>query len=157
MQVFYSDMVISKEEKESKTLKIFLAGPTPRSDNVKSWRIEALEILSKFSLSESFHVYVPERRDWKTQFDYVDQVEWELEAMKNATYVIFWVPRNMENMPALTTNVEFGMNLGSKPNSVFYGRPEGAPQTRYLDYLYTKITKRKPCNTLEETLRARSS
>jgi hypothetical protein len=57
----------------------------------------------------------------------------------------------LETLPGFTTNVEFGRYVGS--GRCVYGRPEGAPHTRYLDWLYTKLTGKRPEKTLRETLR----
>jgi hypothetical protein len=97
-------------------------------------------------------VLVPEQRDWSAKFDYQGQVEWELAGLEAATALVFWVPRDLETLPGFTTNVEFGRYVGS--GRCFYGRPDGAPQTRYLDWLYEKLRGRRPTNTLEGTLRA---
>ena len=37
-------------------------------------------------------------------------------------------------MPAFTTNVEFGYYIHT--GKITYGRPEKAPKTKYLDWLY---------------------
>lgn len=115
---------------------IFLAGPTPRSQDVESWRPGAIRLLNHWGFDGM--VLVPERRDRQVKIDYLDQVEWEYRGLQGAKAILFWVPRDMEKMPALTTNVEFGCYVGKHPN-VFYGRPEGAPHTRYLDWLYNKV------------------
>jgi hypothetical protein len=147
MKVLYSD-----EKPFKNGLSIFLAGPTPRSTEVTSWRREAISMLSQLGFEGT--VLVPERRDWSVKFDYTDQVEWEHAGLSNATLILFWVPREMKTMPALTTNVEFGLWLKGTPEKVIYGRPDNAASVRYLDWLYRKITRRKVRNTLEETLRA---
>ena len=41
---------------------LFLAGPTPRSSEVLSWRPQALEVLRGLGFPGT--VLVPERRDW---------------------------------------------------------------------------------------------
>ncbi len=117
---------------------IFLAGPTPRSKDVKSWRPEAVQILRDIGFKGT--VCVPERKDWSIKFTYEDQVGWELDCLERCGAIAFWIPRNMETMPALTTNVEFGYWLVKKTYRVFYGRPEEAVSVRYLDYLYKKET-----------------
>lgn len=127
---------------------IFLAGPSPRSVEVYSWRPAALDILAKIGFSGS--VFIPERRDWSVGFHYDDQIEWELSGLDAATVIVCWVPRNMEKMPALTTNVEFGLYV--KSNRLIYGRPPCSPHTRYLDYLYNKFTGRQPNASLQSTL-----
>jgi hypothetical protein len=128
---------------------LFLAGPTPRSADVPSWRPEALELLQ--GLGFQGLVLVPERRDWSVKFSYLDQVEWEYAGLESCSVIAFWVPRDPQTLPGFTTNVEFGRYVGS--GRCVYGRPEGAPHTRYLDWLYTKLTGRPPQSTLRGTLR----
>ena len=127
---------------------IFLCGPTPRRDDVKSWRIDALKIFEELCFEGT--VLVPERNDWNVQFDYIQQVEWEFEGLDQAQALVFWVPRNTQTLPGFTTNVEFGMYVRS--GKIVYGRPEDCPHNHYLDYLYTKVTGLTPCNELKETL-----
>lgn len=131
-------------------LSIFLAGPTPRSDYVPSWRPEALDILKDMGFAGT--VLVPERRDWSVKFDYTDQVEWEYAGLLHASIIVIWLPRDLATMPAFTTNVEFGYWLAEKPFSVRYGRPSENPKNRYLDWLYTKHTHQQPYDCLFDTL-----
>src|SRR3989344_6490668 len=87
---------------------IFLAGPTPRSQDIKSWRPEALAILEK--LSYDGVVFVPESRNGQWQeSEYVNQIEWEEYCLNVADCIVFWIPRAMDTMPALTTNIEWGV------------------------------------------------
>ena len=65
---------------------MFLAGPTPRDDNVISWRKEAIKLFDDFGFSGT--LFVPERRNWKVKFEYTDQVEWELKALENVDKVM---------------------------------------------------------------------
>jgi hypothetical protein len=88
------------------------------------------------------------------KFDYTDQTEWEHAGLSKATVILFWVPRDMATMPALTTNVEFGLWIAETPEKVIYGRPDTAANVRYLDWLYTKRAGRTALNTLEDTLKA---
>lgn len=108
---------------------IFLAGPTPREPLVPSWRPEAIAILGELGFEGD--VLVPERADWASLSAYLDQVNWEWEGLNLCTQAVFWVPRDLADMPAFTTNVEYGL-MASSSKCVF-GRPEGAPKTRYLD------------------------
>jgi hypothetical protein len=62
--------------------------------------------------------------------DYNDQVGWETEGLEKATAILTWVPRNLETMPAYTTNVEFGMWLNS--GKMVFGAPLEAPKNTYL-------------------------
>lgn len=152
MKVFFSDQSSNIEEIES---AIFLAGPTPRSDDYPSWRPEALGILETLEREQgqTLTVLVPERRNWQTKFDYTDQTEWELNGLLNCKKIVFWVPRVVGPMNGLTTNVEFGYMLGRRTTSVYYGRPDDADSIRYLDWLFHKLTGRNHINSLTELLR----
>jgi len=131
---------------------IFLAGPTPRSDDVKSWRPEALEHLEEQGFDGT--VFIPEDRDGGFKGTYMDQVDWEHEAISFAGCVLFWVPRDLETLPGFTTNVEFGMLYKTlKQNSVVLGCPPGTPKMRYLLYLAHKAWVAY-CGTLSDTVGA---
>jgi hypothetical protein len=145
MEVRYSDQPLLIGDPS-----LFLAGPTPRRSDVESWRPHALEILRELGFAGT--VLVPERRDWSVKFDYLDQVEWEFRAMEGCSVLAFWVPRDPEKLPGFTTNVEFGRYVGS--GRLVYGRPEGAPHTGYLDWLYRKLKSQEPEITMQATLRA---
>lgn len=127
MVINYSDQEVIKGKKS-----IFLAGPTPRGDNIKSWRREACEILEKMNFDGV--VDVPEYSTGKAKADYTDQAMWEREALTAASCIAFWIPRELPDMPAFTTNVEFGYWLHS--GKVVYGRPDDASKIKYLDWLY---------------------
>jgi len=68
---------------------IFLAGPTPRSPDVSSWRPQALGLLEELGFTGT--VLVPERRDWSVKFNYLDQVEWEYAGLESCSVIAFWV------------------------------------------------------------------
>lgn len=95
---------------------------------------------------------VPERRVWSVKFEYVDQAEWEYLGLETCSVIAFWVPRQLPSLPGFTTNVEFGRYVAS--GRCVYGRPDGAPHTRYLDWLFTKLTGNEPHKTLLATLKA---
>ena len=139
-------------EYDTSKKSIFLAGPTPRDVNVKSWRNEAIRILKELNFDGE--VYVPEsiERAVNDEFlTYTGVIDWELERLENATIILFWIPRDLKTLPALTTNVEFGYHL--KTGKVVYARPENAPKTKYLDYLYKKVYNKEPFNSLEDALK----
>ena len=144
MIVNYSDQEIMKGEKS-----IFLAGPTPRGKDIISWRNEAIKILE--SLGFDGIVYVPEYSSWKPKADYVDQAMWERVGLSNATIIVFWIPRHLPDMPAFTTNVEFGYWLHT--GKVVYGRPNDAEKIKYLDWLYKLDYNEEPISSLEELLK----
>lgn len=130
---------------------LFLVGPTPRSKDVPSWRPEAIDILTRQGYDGT--VFVPESKDGKIAWTLHEQIEWEWEALASCVLegsIAAWVPRELDKMPAFTTNVEFGRYVHK--DYFFYGRPPGAPNTGYLDYMYECITGRKPCDTLEELM-----
>ncbi len=143
MQINYSDEDVKKGIKS-----IFLAVPTPRDGNVISWRIEACKILKKLGFDGI--VYVPEYSTWKPKENYVDQAMWERNALKEATVIVFWIPRHLPDMPAFTTNVEFGYWLHT--GKVLFGRPDNAEKIKYLDWLYELDYQLKPFNDLETLL-----
>ena len=144
MEINYSDQKIKKPKKS-----IFLAGPTPRGKDIVSWRTEACEILEKLGFDGL--IYVPEYSTWKPKADYVDQAMWEREGLTNATVIVFWIPRQLPDMPAFTTNVEFGYWLHT--NKVLYGRPDNAEKIKYLDWLYKLDYNKEPINNLEDLLK----
>ena len=143
MVINYSDQEVVKNKKS-----IFIAGPTPRDGNVKSWRTTACEKLNELGFDGV--VYVPEYSSWKPKTDYVDQAMWEREALIEATVIMFWIPRNLPDMPAFTTNVEFGYWLHS--GKVLYGRPNDAEKIKYLDWLYELDYGFKPQDNLSDLL-----
>jgi hypothetical protein len=143
------DILFADQPPEVRQPSLFLGGPTPRSAEVPSWRPEALDLLRELQFTGV--VLVHERRDWSVKFSYLDQVEWEYAGLEGCSIIAFWVPRDVQTLPGFTTNVEFGRYVGS--GRCVYGRPDGAPHTRYLDWLYAKLTGRKPENTLRGTLR----
>jgi len=131
---------------------IFLAGPTPRSKEVASWRPMAIDMLQKEGFDGT--VFVPERTDWSTMVNYDDQVGWEWAGLESATVIAFWVPRELKTMPAYTTNVEFGLFV--KSTQTVYGRPPDAPKTRYLDQLYRRWHEGRRIHDTLEALMATS-
>ena len=112
---------------------IFLAGPTPRSADVPSWRPEAIRILEGMPYWDG-DVIVPEPApggSWPEREG--AQIAWEWLGLHTASVVAFWVPRNMRDMPGLTTNTEFGLMCAT--GKAVYGRPPKAEKCDYLDAL----------------------
>src|SRR5208282_4945660 len=91
---------------KSITKSIFLAGPTPRSEDGNPWRQEAIKLLEEADFDGV--VYVPEPRSGKWHKEYGKQVEWEELCLNQADCIVFWVPRDLKTMPAFTTNIEWG-------------------------------------------------
>ena len=143
MIINYSDQDVIKGEKS-----IFLAGPTPRKQEIESWRNNACKYLKEQGFDGV--VYVPEYSTWKPKADYVDQAEWEREALSNASVIAFWIPRTLPVLPAFTTNVEFGYWLHT--GKILYGRPDDAKKIKYLDWLYKKDMNIEPYNNIRDLL-----
>ena len=140
----YSDEIIIKGKKS-----IFLAGPTPRDENTVSWRIDVCDRLEKLGFDGV--VYNPEYSSWKPKSSYIDQAEWEREALTEATVILFWIPRDLKDMPAFTTNVEFGYWLHT--GKIIYGRPDNSVKNKYLDWLYKLDYNKEPFNDLDKLLK----
>lgn len=139
----------SEYDKNKKS--IFLAGPTPRDVNVKSWRNDAIKILQKLQFDGE--VYIPESTDRAINDEfltYTDVIDWEHERLKNADVILFWIPRELNSLPGFTTNVEFGYTI--KTGKIVYGRPQNSPKTKYLDYLYQKEYNKLPFDSLEDSI-----
>lgn len=146
MIVNYSDKEVIKTNNS-----IFLAGPTPRSVDVLSWRIDAIRILEKLGFDGV--VYVPERENDDRTFDYDNQTWWEREALYSAGVIAFYIPRS-DVLPGYTTNVEFGYWISKNSSKVIYGRPDNSIKNKYLDWLYETETGRKPITNLEDLLKS---
>lgn len=133
---------------------VFLAGPTPRHPDVPSWRDVVLKHLgfSLFGLGGTVFVPEPEDGQWDPA-GYESQVEWEDAALNRADCIVFWVPRDMETMPALTTNVEFGFWANS--GKVIFGYPKDAPDARRNKYLehHAKKLNIPVVHTIEDLVR----
>lgn len=115
---------------------IFLAGPSPRSNDVSSWRPKALEILRQRHYDDV--VYIPEFRNGvHPPPDYKNAPPWEHEMMDGSDVVLFWIPRDIETMPGFTTNVEFGMLANS--GKVILGSPKSAHKMGYLKFMANKF------------------
>ncbi|MBO3737992.1 nucleoside 2-deoxyribosyltransferase domain-containing protein [Actinoplanes flavus] len=135
----------NEEPPEAWDASLFIAGPMPRTTDVPSWRPEALKAVeSAWQSAGELVVFVPEPRNGKP-LKY-DHHTWEDRWLAIVDVILFWVPRNMQNMPGLTTNVEFGrwessgrVVLGTPPNAAHVGYlrecaiRNGAPVTATLN------------------------
>ncbi len=148
MKVVYT----GEETPDEVVSSIFLAGPTPRDNVTPSWRIpDAIEILERIGYDGV--VYVPEFRDRDrvvSDEEYVGQVDWEDDKLNMSDCIAFHVDRNLDTMPAFTTNHEHGEWF--KSGKVVFGAPNHAPKNRYLQ-LKGKRFGIPQAETLEETLR----
>lgn len=128
MQIVYA--LEDMPYKFSKSL--FLAGPTPRSPEVPSWRKDALDILRDIGFDNGI-VIVPEPRDQHWHKDHDKQVEWEQKHLAICDCILFWIPRDLETLPGYSTNLEWGHHHNS--GRVVLGYPsEDTPKMDYIKY-----------------------
>ena len=144
-------LVYSLEEPpDSFSKSIFLAGPTPRSSDVRSWRPDALKVLRAQSYDGT--VFIPEGRNISSDTDYTSNDTypvWEHRMLDMSDCILFWVPRDLQTLPGFTTNVEFGLYADS--GKVVFGAPENTPATSYLKFVCKKLSI-PYLNSLEETV-----
>lgn len=115
---------------------VFLAGPTPRSKDVLSWRPKFIEDMIRRGFKGT--ILIPEFEDpssWTENFAYDKQIEWEMEAMDKADTIVFWIPRELPDMPAFTTNTEFGYWIAKDPSKINLGIPSDAVKCDYIKHL----------------------
>ena len=112
---------------------IFLAGPTPRTSAVPSWRPGAIKILQDQGFNGT--VYVPEDGTSETiwEHEYDNQIDWEWEALGAATVIAFWIDRDLKTMPAFTTNIEVGLFAAS--GKCVIGYPDPGCKMSYIQRL----------------------
>jgi hypothetical protein len=143
------NLIYAHEKTENTDLpSIFLGGPSPRGNGEFDWRPEAIEILKQQNFNGD--VFIPLPRDGVYLVEYDKQVNWELEHFNKATVIIFWIPRDLKNLPGFTTNVEFGMFL--KSGKIVLGYPENAPKMKYLD-MVARMNNVPVSNDLKETIK----
>ena len=124
MQIIYAGETIPSTFSKS----VFLAGPTPRDPDVPSWRPAALALLEAKGFDGV--VFVPEARDG-VRPDYIKQMQWELDSQNCSDVILFWIPRDMATMPALTTNTEYGLWASLDPARLYVGAPKNAVHVSY--------------------------
>jgi hypothetical protein len=123
MKIIYAGEKIHKPK-----FGVFLAGPTPRDISVKSWRPEFIEALRAKGFKGS--VIAPENRVLGSPYDFDTQVPWEVEGLNTANLIAYWIPRQLDTMPAFTTNIEFGEFMHSEKIAV--GFPPDSVNNRYI-------------------------
>jgi hypothetical protein len=116
---------------------VFLAGPTPRSDDVPSWRPDAVgQLAAQWSGPGQLAVLIPEPPSGENWPYFDAQAEWETVARQAATAILFWIPRDLRTLPGFTTNVEFGLDVTT--GRAVLGCPPDCPnpeRNRYLIWL----------------------
>ena len=126
---------------------VFLAGPT---NTEKSWRENALKELQKQGYDGT--VFVPEPRNGKWRSDYDEQVIWEDKALNRSDAILFWIPRDLKDMPGLTTNDEWGYWKSAHPSKLILGAPDYAEKVRYQKFYAEKLGI-ETAETLEDSVK----
>lgn len=124
-----------------KPTSVFLAGPIERREDGKEpilpqWRKEASQWLSTY-INFDFYIFSPEWGQKPKDWTYEKQVDWEIEALNQATAILCWIPRQLPLLPAFTTNVEVGEWLHNP--KLIVGAPPETPHTRYIKYRREKL------------------
>lgn len=132
-RLIYTGQALGESKKTDSNFSVFLAGPSPRSAAVKSWRPDMIKELRASGFIGD--IIIPEYKDEyestkPKSFVYDKRISWEVHWLNKAHSILFWVPRNMSTMPALTTNIEFGEFM--KSGKVILGYPEGAEHVQYM-------------------------
>lgn len=126
---------------------VFLAGPTYRVMDRESWRVAAIRLFEKLGFNGV--LFVPEPAAGYSWPERDVQIEWEHKYLDWSSWVLFWIPRDMDLLPGLTTNIEWGMYWDSGKANLGY--PLGAPHMEYMDWCARKIGV-PVRHTLEETV-----
>jgi Nucleoside 2-deoxyribosyltransferase like len=134
---------------------VFLAGPTPRSADVPSWRPAAIrQLAAQWEGPGKLAVLIPEPPDGQRFAYYDDQVQWEADAREAASAILFWIPRDLRTLPGFTTNVEFGLDVTT--GRAVLGCPPDCPnpeRNRYLIWVARRYGV-DVADTLEGTVAA---
>lgn len=151
------DMTFKEQFARNMNNSIFLAGPCPRVDYSQDWRFEAFDILKELGFNgnvitptnTNFHFQAVRFKDNDAAL--FNQTQWEYEAMKKSSAIVFWVDRHVEKgFPAFTTNIEFG-DWHDK-QGVYCGFPDDGERNSYLK-ARLKMKNIKYYNNLREMLK----
>lgn len=130
MKIIYSDNELPRQINKS----IFLAGPSHRIPNTNSWRHETIKILEKLNYEGHVFIPIPEKMfkgELNLGFDYLTQINWEIQAREKADIILFWFNRSFnDDLMGLTTNIEFGEDL--KSGKIKCGIPSSADKCEYI-------------------------
>lgn len=131
------------------TPTIFLAGPTYRTKGRFSWRLGAIKLFEDMGFDGVLFVPEPAHNEsWHG--DRGIQIAWEHRYLAYSSWIMFWVPRDMDTLPGMTTNIEWGMYWDS--GKVNLGYPLDTPHMGYMDWCAREIGV-SVSNHLEETVR----
>lgn len=142
--LFYEDEVPAKRVGDP---MIFLAGPTSR-DGIPDymWRKDAIFFLRTFGYEGK--ILIPEPRGYsyladRNDDDFTDSHnihQWEYDGIHRCDALVFWIPRNLEQLLGITTNRELGQALERAKTSqdfsrsLFIGWPKNAKKMGSMNF-----------------------
>lgn len=153
----YDDAELPPKESLQNFESVFLAGPTSRHQLIEyNWRCEAVSHLRQSGFRG--FIFVPEPRGGEREGDFTERGvihQWEASRLLSSSQVLFWIPRDKNELLGLNTNLELGIFIGrvlfSKlPTNVFIGWPNNAERMGLPEYYATELAGLKRYETLEE-------
>lgn len=134
------------QKKKVSGYSVFLAGPSPRTNLLPSWRPHMINIIRQEGYQGDIISPEKKKHDFE-EYDCEINTAWEYQHMKIADKIIFWIPREMIAMPALTSNVEFGEFLHS--GKILLAYPPNAQNMIYLQ-VKAKMNNVPVVNSMED-------
>ncbi len=141
---------------------VFLAGPTSRHQLIEyNWRCKAVAFLREAGF-EGF-IFVPEPRGKEERGDFTERSyihQWESRRLLSASQVMFWIPRNKDELLGLNTNLELGILVGltflseRPPTRLFVGWPNEAERMGLPYHYVVECAGCKRYSTLQELCNA---
>ncbi|MET3987574.1 nucleoside 2-deoxyribosyltransferase domain-containing protein [Streptomyces sp. PvR034] len=122
---------VGQEAPASWAAAVYLCGPTPVDPAEPSWRPDAVAALrAAWAGTGRLVVFLPEPAPGGGYPPYAAQIAWEEEAMRRSDAILFWIPRDMERLPGLVSNIKWGAWSGS--GRAVLGAPPQAERMAYL-------------------------
>ncbi|WP_338483847.1 nucleoside 2-deoxyribosyltransferase domain-containing protein [Streptomyces sp. SCSIO 75703] len=122
---------VSQEPPGSWDAAVYLCGPTPTDPEEPSWRSSAVAALrAAWAGPGRLAVFLPEPEGSGSYPPYAEQIAWEETAMRRCDVVLFWIPRSMDRLPGLVSNIKWGAWHDS--GRAVLGAPPEAERMAYL-------------------------
>jgi hypothetical protein len=134
-------LIMAREGLPQGHASVFIGGPNVERGDQEPWRHRAVDLIrarwAEVGGGQPLAVLSPESREGRRADRYEDQVDWEIAAREQATVRLYWMWRDMDTMPGMTSNVEIGYDLG-RGRAVVLGLPPDCPnpeRNRYIRHL----------------------
>ncbi|GGV70392.1 hypothetical protein GCM10010499_19750 [Streptomyces thermoviolaceus subsp. apingens] len=122
---------VGQGQPESWEAAVYLCGPTPTDPEEPSWRPSAVAALrTAWKGPGRLTVFLPEPAAGGSYPPYADQIAWEEQTMRRSDVVLFWIPREMNQLPGLVSNIKWGAWYDS--GRAVLGAPPEAERMAYL-------------------------